>query len=340
MVFALFTLMTALAMSALAAWFSIEGLVAIYAGMSLKVMLLAGGVEACKLVAASWVYQSWDWSRAWVRMTLSGFVVGVMVVTSIGIFGLLNKAHQDTVAKSDTDVQKIERIDTRIAAEQSKIARLNMALGQLDKSIQVYFDKEFITRGLREREKQKDIRADLNNTIDEHNANIDKLIDEQQPLIKKVKDIQNEIGPLKAVAELVYGEDNAESYFDDVLRWLTILLVAIFDPFAVTLIIAANMSIKRAQRGHEDDHHILDKVVNHVKKKEPELVKAVVNPAPPVKSHKIVAKSPVEFNRQAPVDDAIITNNEDNDWFDKWLEKPENGPVKQKHNQKITGKNK
>lgn len=322
MAFGLFTLLAALTMSGLAAWYSIQGLISIYTGMPLIVMLLAGIIEIGKLVAASWVYQTWNWSKAWIRGMLSVMIVGVMVVTSIGIYGLLNKAHQDTLAKSDTDILQITRIDDRIASEKSKIARLNVSLGQLDKAIQIYFDKEYITRGLREREKQAPLRRNLNIAIDEHNTTIDSLIDKKQPLLSKLKTLEHEIGPLKAIAELIYGEENARDYFDNAVRWLTILLVVIFDPFAVLLVIAANMSLTRS-RGPKGNGSVADKIVENVIDKVAGAAakkKSVENNTSSLSKE---AKTEIESKPLTKEEERIIIKRRKALWYDRWKKKQE-----------------
>jgi len=342
MAFALFTLLIALTMSGLAAWYSIQGLVAIYAGMPLIVMLLAGIIEIGKLAAVSWVYQTWNWSRTWIKSLLSVFIVGVMIVTSIGIYGLLNKAHQDIAAKSNNDILKIERIDEQIESEKNKIKRLNTTIIQLDKSIEIYFKKEYITRGLRERDKQLPQRIKINNAIDQHNIIIDNLIDKKQPMLKKLKELEQEIGPLKAVAELIYGEKDAKNYFDNAVRWLTILLVFIFDPFAVTLVMAANMSIAHSRISNKKPiiNHVVDKVVNKVNiskkknikkntKNNNNLFEEISEPVTDPDIIPVETTIPTAFVRNADpkeapqpkVEEIKITRTRDADWYDRWKKK-------------------
>ena len=315
MVFALFTLLTALTMSGLAAWYSIEGLVSIYTAMPLKVMLLAGIIEICKLVAASWIYHTWEWSKTWIRSALAIMVLGVMIVTSIGIFGLLSKAHEDTLAKSSVDIQAIALIDSKITSENRKIARLNTIINQLDKSIDIYFNKEYITRGLRERDKQKPQRDQINQALNEHAVTIDMLIDKKQPMIAKITELEHEIGPLKAVAELVFGEKNSRSHFNDAVRWLTILLVILFDPFAILLIIAANMTIAYSKTSEKKTvaDELVDKVLNKMENLTPDVVK------------KKNIENDIKEQPQPIVEEELSSSSAKRkaDWYERWQKKQE-----------------
>ena len=126
--------------------------------------------------------------------------------------------------------------------EERVIERAEKTLLQLDKSIEVYLNKEYATRGLRERRKQEEERKELKLTIDNAMDNIDKLMLEKNTIELDQAKIEAEVGPLKYIAELIYG-DNAKDYFDEAVRWVIIVLIFVFDPLAVLLLIAANISL-------------------------------------------------------------------------------------------------
>ena len=132
----------------------------------------------------------------------------------MGIFGFLSKAHLDQVTPTTNYTSKITLIDQRILQEERVIERAEKTLLQLDKSIEVYLNKEYATRGLRERRKQEEERKELKLTIDNAMDNIDKLMLDKNKIELDKQKIEAEVGPLKYIAELIYG-DNAKDYFDE-----------------------------------------------------------------------------------------------------------------------------
>ena len=124
------------------------------------------------------------------------------------------------------------------------IDRSQKTLDQLDKALEVYIEKEFVTRGLKERKKQEVERNELNNAIKEASNEIAKLSEEKGTLSLEQNKIEAEVGPIKYVAELIYGV-NAEDNFDKAVRIVILILIFVFDPLAVLLLIAANISLRQ-----------------------------------------------------------------------------------------------
>ena len=236
--------LSAISISAVAALYSILGLAAIFAGAKIPIMIMGGVLEVGKLVTASWLYQNWHNKNLpkTIKYYLTTSVIVLVFVTSMGIFGFLSKAHLDQVTPTTNYTSKITLIDQRILQEERVIERAEKTLLQLDKSIEVYLNKEYATRGLRERRKQEEERKELKLTIDNTMDNIDKLMLEKNTIELDQAKIEAEVGPLKYIAELIYG-DNAKDYFDEAVRWVIIVLIFVFDPLAVLLLIAANISL-------------------------------------------------------------------------------------------------
>ncbi len=244
--------LSALSISSVAALYSILGLAAIFAGAKIPIMVMGGVLEVGKLVTASWLYQNWknkDLPKT-IKYYLTTSVVVLVFVTSMGIFGFLSKAHLDQVTPTSNYTSKITLIDQRILQEERVIERAEKTLVQLDKSIEVYLENEYATRGLRERKKQKPEREELKLTIDTAMNNIDQLMLEKNTIELKQSKIEAEVGPLKYIAELIYG-DNAKDYFDEAVRWVIIVLIFVFDPLAVLLLIAANISLAQWNEGRK-----------------------------------------------------------------------------------------
>ena len=240
----LITFLSAISISVIAAGYSIVGLSTLFAGAVVPIIAMGSALEVGKLVAASWLYNNWRNKLVpyTIKMYLTFAVIVLIFITSMGIFGFLSKAHLDQVTPTSNFETKITLVDNRILQEERVIERAEKTLAQLDKSIEVYLDNDYASRGLRERRKQEEERKELKLTIDNAMDNIDKLMLEKNTIELDQAKIEAEVGPLKYIAELIYG-DNAKDYFDEAVRWVIIVLIFVFDPLAVLLLIAANISL-------------------------------------------------------------------------------------------------
>ena len=207
---------------------------------------MGSALEVGKLVAASWLYQNW---RSDVPKLLKAYLFGSIIIlifiTSMGIFGFLSKAHLDQVKPTSGNNIKITAINNQITRQQNVIDRSEKTLIQLDKSIEVFLDNDFATRGLKERKKQEEERKELNTAIKNASNEIAKLSDDKAGLQLAQDKIEAEVGPIKYVAELIYGKDEAQNHFDEAVRIVILILIFVFDPLAVLLLIAANISLKQ-----------------------------------------------------------------------------------------------
>ena len=242
----LLTFLSAISISVIAAGYSIIGLAAIFAGAAVPIIAMGSALEVGKLVAASWLYNNWTSSLVprLLKAYLFTAIIVLIFITSMGIFGFLSKAHLDQVQPTSGNAIKITTIDNQITRQQNIIDRSEKTLIQLDKSIEVYLNNDFATRGLRERKKQEEERKELNTAIKNASDEIAKLSTEKANLQLEQDKIEAEVGPLKYVAELIYGDD-AKSHFDEAVRIVIMILIFVFDPLAVLLLIAANISLKQ-----------------------------------------------------------------------------------------------
>ncbi len=240
-------LLTALTVSVVAAWYSIAGLAAIFAAAVIPVIIMGAALETGKLVAVTYLHRFWDEAPRLLRGYLTFAVAFLMFITSMGIFGFLSKAHiEQTSIVGDNGVQ-IARLDGKIEREQRQIRDAEKVIGQLDQQVQKLIDYDRI-RGrqgaLATRADQKPERDSLAIIISTAEDSIDKLEQEKLVLDKEQIAIEAEVGPIKYIAELVYGETD-RSILEDAVRWVIIVLVIVFDPLAVALLIAWNDIIKR-----------------------------------------------------------------------------------------------
>lgn len=239
------TFLSAISISVIAAGYSIIGLATLFAGAVIPIIAMGSALEVGKLVAASWLYHNWNSDvPKLLKAYLFGAIIILIFITSMGIFGFLSKAHLDQVKPSSSNNIKIELLNNQIKSQQLIIDRSQKTLTLLDKALEVYIDKEFVTRGLKERNKQEPERLELNTAIKEASNEIAKLSEEKGLLSLEQNKIEAEIGPIKYVAELIYGE-NAENNFDSAVRIVILILIFVFDPLAVLLLIAANISLRQ-----------------------------------------------------------------------------------------------
>jgi len=222
MIFGIIVLLCALFISAIAAWYSILGLIAIFAAAPLPIALMGGGLEAGKLIAASWLYKNWKEAPKFLKYYLTFAVVVLMFITSLGIFGFLSKAHIDSnINVGDTSIQ-LKVLEQKEQITKDRLGYLMKKAGN---------DPEKISRAT-----DRAIQA----TQDELIA----IQKEKLPLLKEQNALLAEVGPLKYIAELIYGKE-AENHFDSAVRFVIILLIFVFDPLAVLLVIAANYTFRK-----------------------------------------------------------------------------------------------
>ena len=241
----LLTFLSAISISVIAAGYSIVGLATLFAGAVVPIIAMGSALEVGKLVAASWLYHNWDSD---VPRLLKGYLFGAIIVlifiTSLGIFGFLSKAHLDQVKPTSGNNIKIELLDKQITQQNLIIERAEKQITLLDKALEVYIDKEYVTRGLKERKKQEEERNALNTAINEASDKIAELTNQKASLSLEQNKIEAEVGPIKYVAELIYGEQ-AQDNFDKAVRFVILILIFVFDPLAVLLLIAANISLRQ-----------------------------------------------------------------------------------------------
>ena len=241
----LLTFISAISISIIAAGYSIVGLATLFAGAVVPIILMGSALEVGKLVAASWLYHNWNSNvPRLLKLYLFIAIIVLIFITSLGIFGFLSKAHLDQVKPTSSNNIKIELLNNQIKSQELIIERSQKTLTLLDKALEVYIDKEYVTRGLKERKKQKPERDALTLAINEASDKIAELSDKKGSLKLEQDKIEAEVGPIKYVAELIYGE-NAKDMFDHAVRVVILILIFVFDPLAVLLLIAANISLRQ-----------------------------------------------------------------------------------------------
>jgi len=234
-------LLVGIAISAVAAWYSIIGLTTIFAASFIPIIIMGSVLEVGKIVTASYMFRNWSNIPILMRGYFSFAILILMLITSMGIFGYLSKAHIDQTLGSGDNTLQVQLLDQRIQREQNKLNDANRVIEQLDKSVEALIKYDRI-RGrdgaIATRKAQTEERNQLNGLIESTSNEISKLREKRLVLQKQQLKFEAEVGPIKYIADLVYG-DKAKEKIDEAVRGVIILLVVVFDPLAILLIVAA-----------------------------------------------------------------------------------------------------
>lgn len=248
MFFGILTLFTALSMATVAAVFAIYGIIAIFAGMPQFALVMGAVIELGKVVGISWLYRNWN-EPTKIKYAMTPLVLVAMLLTSMGIFGLLSKAHLEQTSPVANNEIQITRLDQQIAREQSRIIDAEQVISQLDQSVQALIEFDRI-RGpdgaLAVRESQSEQREVLRQTIDTAQTEVDRLEDQKLELTQELTAIALEVGPVKYLAELVYGDGTDRT--EEAVRWVIIAFIFVFDPMAILLLMAANYTLDQRKK--------------------------------------------------------------------------------------------
>ena len=234
------TLFTSLTLASTAAYFSIVGLMTIFSGAAISIAVMATVLEFGKLVSAAWLHYEWDRINNLVRGYFTTAVIVLMLITSMGIFGFLSKAHIDSALVSDSFSLEASIIDTRIEAEQSKLNAAQERIKGLDYVLETSRpeDRNYVNG------RQTEERNNLAITIDKAVENIVEYNEQKLPIQRKQLEQESELGPVKYIADMIYGSE-AEEFYDNAVRWVILTIIFVFDPLAIMLLIVSTTAFKR-----------------------------------------------------------------------------------------------
>lgn len=247
-------LLTGLSLSAVAAYYSIIGLIAIFPGAAIPVAVMGVVLEIGKLVTISWLYQNWQTVKGVLKYYLTTVVVVLMLITSMGIFGFLSKAHNDQSLVSGDVLSKVAVYDEKIKTAKENIESARKQLKQMDEAVDQTMarstSEEGATKANNIRKSQQRDRSALAKEIETNQKLVISLNDEAAPIRAEVRKVEAEVGPIKYVATFLYGETDP-TLLEKAVTWVIILIILAFDPLAVSLLIAYNSSIKKEEPSHE-----------------------------------------------------------------------------------------
>jgi len=252
---------TALALSAVAAYYSIMGLVAIFAAAALPIFIMGSLLEVSKLVVASWLYRSWREIPFLMKSYFTVALVVLMMLTSMGIFGFLSKAHLDQAVPTGDVSAKLALIDEKIKTEKENLNANRAELNQLDSQVNETISRSGastnsgasngisgIERSIAIRRAQQKDRARILNEIGTTQTKIARLNEERAPVASEVRKVEAEVGPIKYIAAFIYEETASQDILEKAVRIVIMMIVLVFDPLAVLLLIAANWQMRKEER--------------------------------------------------------------------------------------------
>ena len=247
---------TAVMLSAVAAYYSIAGLAAIFAAAVIPIVIMGSVLEFAKLVVAAWLYRSWKSVPVLMRTYFTISLIILMSLTSMGIFGFLSKAHLDQAIPTGDVSSKVSILDERIKTEKDNVLAARNAIkqmdAQVDQTISRTVDAKGAERSLQIRRSQTKERNSLLNEIGVAQNKITKLNEERAPIASELRKVEAEVGPIKYIAALIYGDSPDQSVLEKAVRIVIIMIVIVFDPLAVLLLMAANTPILTRKEEEND----------------------------------------------------------------------------------------
>ena len=238
-------LIVALMLSSVSAYYSILGLTTLFSAAFWPVVIMGTVLEIAKVVTASWLYRNWRYTPILLKGYLTTAVLVLCFITSLGVFGFLSKAHIDQTVNLNTGVaDQIKIITSKIDFENQKVDDLNKQINQIDSAISKMNERGQASNSLRAATQQRRTRDSLIKRKEEHVKNISTLTTERINLQSQIRKLEAEVGPIKYIAELVY-QDKEKVDLEKAVRWIILLIIAVFDPLAILLLIAANVGMRK-----------------------------------------------------------------------------------------------
>ena len=259
---------SALSVSASAAFYSVSGLSKLFAGASFEVIIMAGSLEVAKLVIASLLYQYWDTLNKWLRTYLSIATIVLVLITSMGIYGFLSAAYQETYSKLLIQENQIEFIENKAKFYEEDLERYDTELARISENINILSSAKASGIQVRDTTSSTGFRQTISTTelrlaqsrisVEEENrkavqAKREVAADSLQTFRLQILDLQNtnetagELGPLQYLSGLT------GTPMDKIINWLLLVIIFVFDPLAISLVVAANFAFAQAFPKKEDE---------------------------------------------------------------------------------------
>ena len=253
---AFLSLISGLSISVVAVYYSVAGLLSIFAASPVPIMVMGITLEVSKLIATVWLKQFWEIAPKTIKLYLSISILVLMFITSIGIFGYLSKAHLDQAVPTGSVVDKLSIIDERIKTQKENIDAARKALAQMDQSVDQTMARTTNEKGASHaveiRRSQNKERSLLRTEIETAQREVTRLNEERSPIASELRKVEAEVGPIKYIAAFIYGDNLDSNLLEKAVRWMIILIVIVFDPLAVVLLLASQHSFRWIRSNNVD----------------------------------------------------------------------------------------
>ena len=252
-------LISGLSISAVAVYYSVAGLVSIFSAAVIPIIVMGVALEISKLIATIWLKLNWTRAPYFIKTYMALAVAILMIVTSMGIFGFLSKAHSDQSLVSGDVLSRIAVYDEKIKTSQDTIDVNRKALKQLDEAVDQVMGRSTSETGADKavaiRKSQARERTRILAEIAAEQKAITKFREERAPIAAEVRKVEAEVGPIKYIAAFIYGDNPDANVLEKAVTWVIIIIVSVFDPLAVILLLASQYSFQwfRQQQEEEED---------------------------------------------------------------------------------------
>jgi len=282
-------LINAIALSTIAEYYAIMGLMAIFSGSPISIAIMGCILGISKIVITSWLYRNWKETSLLLQTYFSSAIIILMLLTSMGIFGYLSKAHLDQGVISGDVAAAVSLIDEKINIQKENINAARKSITQLDSQVDATLSRTSDAAGAERsnsiRRSQARERTRLIKEISTSQKAIGNLNEEKAPIAVELRKAEAEVGPIKYVAAFIYDENTSQDSLEKAVRWLIILIVLVFDPLAILMFVAYNQSV--SQNGQKKSN------VSYVKQKQEEIIDGVPD-------------NDMELEAHVRVDDSVI----------------------------------
>jgi hypothetical protein len=250
------TLISGLTVSAVAIYYSVAGLVAIFSAAVIPIIVMGVALEISKLAGTVWLKQNWSRAPYFIRAYLLAVIAILMLITSMGIFGFLSKAHSDQSLVSGDVQSKIAVYDEKIKTAKDNIEANRKALRQMDEAVDQVMgrssDEKGADKAVQIRRSQQKERARLQSEIASEQKTIAAISEERAPIAAEVRKVEAEVGPIKYIAAFIYGDNPDANILEKAVTWVIIIIVVVFDPLAVILLLASQYSFQWFRKQEEE----------------------------------------------------------------------------------------
>jgi hypothetical protein len=235
----------------------LQDLLLYFAAAFWPIVIMGGVLELGKIITTVWLHKYWDRVAVQFKLYLVPAIAILMLITSMGIFGFLSKAHLDQAVPAGDISSQVTIFDDKIKTERDNIEAARKALKQMDAQVDEKLSRTTDDRGAERavqiRRAQSKERNNLQNEISSAQKKISALQEQRAPIASQARKVEAEVGPIKYIAALIYGDNPDANLLEKAVRWVIILIVLVFDPLALVLILAADQTFEWHRPKRKDD---------------------------------------------------------------------------------------